>query len=374
MKKKQRCLLKRFAALVAALMLCFSISSPALAAFDDVFDLPSQDEFNKHPRQWYIEKLGNYIYFFPLSFHISSSGASAGAGTATSPFSVTFTTSSSASFNFYYLNAFQPKWLINRYPVPIGAGCAFLGFVPTSKSLSAISANSGGVRYFVADSSDLPVGSQGRFGSELKSGAVSGPIYRIPAYYQQHISNNHTSGMISGPSTYITADDNSAFHALNEFYSLSFYAGDFEFTVPYSSSKIIYSNHLVYASALFRSVSDNFLTSDTLPHALILRMSVSTFETLYGSGYSSGSWFPSDEDLQNDLVNQFGVDSNTLKNSKDSLNSWNSTSSVDSDVASGASGLLGGLFQNLGTFLFSVSLLCFGAVVLRMLIRKAVDG
>lgn len=47
--------------------------------------------------------------------------------------------------------------------------------------------------------------------------------------------------------------------------------------------------------------------------------------------------------------------------------------SVDPDVASGASGLLGGLFQNLGTFLFSVSLLCFGAVLLRIVLRKAVD-
>ena len=88
-----------------------------------------------------------------------------------------------------------------------------------------------------------------------------------------------------------------------------------------------------------------------------------------------GDWLSdSPEDLQDAITNQFGIDSGTLENSKDNLNSWNSSSSVDSDVASGAFGLLGGLFQNLGTFLFSVSLLCFGAVVLRMFIRKAVDG
>lgn len=80
------------------------------------------------------------------------------------------------------------------------------------------------------------------------------------------------------------------------------------------------------------------------------------------------------ESLQDQLTKEFDVNSDTLKNSKDNLNSWNSTSSVDSDAASGATGLLNGIFQNLGTFLFSVSLLCFGAVVLRMLIRKAVDG
>ena len=88
-----------------------------------------------------------------------------------------------------------------------------------------------------------------------------------------------------------------------------------------------------------------------------------------------GDWVSdSPEDLQDAITNQFGIDSGTLQNSKDNLNSWNNSSSVESDVAVGASGLLGGLFQNLGTFLFSVSLLCFGAVVLRMLIRKAVDG
>lgn len=88
-----------------------------------------------------------------------------------------------------------------------------------------------------------------------------------------------------------------------------------------------------------------------------------------------GDWISdSPEDLQKALTNEFGIDSGTLKDSKDNLNSWNSTSSVDSDVASGATGLLNAVFQNLGTFLFSVSLLCFGAVVLRMLIRKAVDG
>lgn len=374
MKKKQRCFLKRFAAIVAALVFCFSFSSPALAAFDDDFNLPSQDEFNKHPRQWYIEKRGNYVYFFPLSFHVSSSGASAGAGNPTAPFAATFNSTSSSSFTFYYANAFYPRWLINRYPIPISHGLAALGFVPTSQALSKISANSGGVRYYVGDASDMPIGSQGFYDSSYKSGDVSGSIFRLPVYYKQTISNNTSWGMLSGPSDYITSDDYTSFHYLTKFYPLSFYAGDFEFTMPYATGKILYSNNLLFTAALYRSDYGSFLASDLLPHALILRMTTSTFETLYGTGYSSGSWFPSDEDLQNELVNQFDVDSNTLKNSKDNLNSWNSTSSVDSDVASGAIGLLNGVFQNLGTFLFSVSLLCFGAVVLRMLIRKAVDG
>lgn len=89
-----------------------------------------------------------------------------------------------------------------------------------------------------------------------------------------------------------------------------------------------------------------------------------------------GDWISSgtSDKLQDDIVEQFGVDSGTLKDSKNSFDSWSSTSSVDTEIATSASGLLGALFQNVGTFLFSVSLLCFGAVVIRMLIRKAVDG
>ena len=374
MKKKHRCLLNRFVALVAALLLCSSLCIPCFADFNSEFSLPSRSEFNKHPRQWYIVKSKGYVYFFPYSFTVSSSGVDVASGAPTSPFVADLVSTSSSSYSFYYLDALSPYYLLERFPVPIGFGYASIGFIPNASTLSAITAHSGGVRYFVGDSSDLPIGTQGHYDSPSKSGDVSGSIYRLPAFYKSTISNNTSWGMFSGPSTYITSSDYSAFHSLKEFYPLTFYAGDYEYTVPFSTSKIIYSNHLIYAASLYRSDYGSFLTSDSLFHALILRMSSSTFDSLYGSGYSSGSWFPSDEDLQKELVNQFGIDSGTLSDSKSSLDSWSTTSSVDSDVASGASGLLGGLFQNLGTFLFSVSLLCFGAVVLRMLIRKAVDG
>lgn len=377
MKKKQRCLLKRFAALVAALILCFSISSPALAAFDDDFDLPSQYLFDKHSRQWYILFLNDYVYFFPFSFSVGPSGASSGFGVPTSPFSADLVTTSSESYTFYYLDAVSPYCLHNRFPLPIGYGYASIGFVPDVTTLSLIQNNSGGVRYFVGDSSDFPYGSQGHYDSGFKSGDVSGYIYRLPAFYKSTISNNTSWGMFSAPSSYITSSDYSAFHSLTEFYPLSFYAGDYEFTLPYPSDKIIYSNHLIYAASLYRSSYGSFLTSDSLAHAIFFRMPETTFTALYGNRYSSGSWFPSDEELQNlqdELVTQFGVDSHTLDTSKKSLESYMDTPSVSSEVASGASGLLNGIFQNLGTFLFSVSLLCFGAVVLRMFIRKAVDG
>lgn len=97
------------------------------------------------------------------------------------------------------------------------------------------------------------------------------------------------------------------------------------------------------------------------------------------SGLQVGDKFPAPDsdplgDLQKKLLEDYEVEDRIRDTEFWFNSSLNDLESVDSDVASGASGLLGGLFQNCGTFLFSVSLLCLGAVVLRMVIKKAVDG
>lgn len=97
------------------------------------------------------------------------------------------------------------------------------------------------------------------------------------------------------------------------------------------------------------------------------------------AGLDVGDKFPAPDsdplgDLQKHLLQDYEVNER-IKDTEfwfdSALNDFNS---VDSDVASGASGLLGGLFQNLDSFLVSFSLLCLGAVVLRLVIKKAVDG
>lgn len=54
MKKKQRCLFKRFAALVAALVISFSFPVSALAASDTVADMPSDSDFLAHRGSWFV--------------------------------------------------------------------------------------------------------------------------------------------------------------------------------------------------------------------------------------------------------------------------------------------------------------------------------
>lgn len=89
-----------------------------------------------------------------------------------------------------------------------------------------------------------------------------------------------------------------------------------------------------------------------------------------------GDWISqgSMDKLQDQLVNDFDVNSDTLSNSKQDFDSWQNSNTIDADVADTSLDIINGLMQNVGQFVFVVSLLCFGAVVLRVLIRKAVDG
>lgn len=358
--------MKRFSALVAALVMCFCLSVPSFAAFNDDFNLPSQAEFDKHPKQWYVVKTGGFYYLFGCSFTVSSSGPSYASGVATNPVSSTMTNTSSFLYTLWYADAIVPDYFVERFPLPFGySRFQLLAFPSSSPKPSS-------ARLFCVDVSDLPTG--GVIGNGNLYDIASGPVYRVPVYLKADEGNNHTSLTLSGPSS-SSFSSSSSYVGINltDFYPLTFYAGDWEYTRPYSSNKVIYSNNLALTAASIRTASGSFDTSDMFFFAYSFRAFSSTFDALYGADYKTGSWFPADEDLQNELVNQFGVDSGTLSDSKSSLDSWSNTSSIDSDVASSASGLLGGVFQNLGTFLFSVSLLCFGAVVLRMLIKKAVS-
>ena len=98
--------------------------------------------------------------------------------------------------------------------------------------------------------------------------------------------------------------------------------------------------------------------------------------TLLPSDVTVGDWISQGtmDKLQDQLVNDFDVDSDTLKNSKQNFDSWQNSNTIDTDVANTGLDIINALMQNVGQFAFIVSLLCFGAVVLRVLIRKAVEG
>ena len=392
MKKKHACLLKRFAALVAVLVISFSLPVSALAASDTEADMPSLDDFYNHHGSWFVWR--KLIYSGIDCVELLCSPIAVSGSSYTLPYSISYST-----------DAFDVSYLANDSGLAYDYACAFpyplrgasglwselpsfpigFGFSPQTSVVRVYSTSpqSSGTYGFLTSSfsrSDriLSFGntagsSSGSSTDTLDSFTFSSPFYSYPFAFRESTSSSASGYVLQGGDSSFIVPPNSYSNLNNiNLNSNRYLLGTHSF-VPYPSGYTIPSSDIgfvfvqkpsfspVYSASAFDTTA-SFAFSLLVPASLL-------------SDVKLGDWLSdSPEDLQDVITNEFGVDSDTLKNSKDNLNSWNSASSVDSDVASGASGLLGGLFQNLGTFLFSVSLLCFGAVVLRMLIRKAVDG
>lgn len=400
MKKNQRCLLKRFAALVAALVISFSLSVPAFAVGHDWPSSPlGGSAFREHPNSWYVwqrktltargyqytgyELICNPMYEYQSS---DTSGFSTGSYSTNSG-TYSYTSSSGSTKTFMYAFPY----------IPASLACAGFWRDLPSFPVGSPSRYSGAVRLY-------PIITNGDYLSTLSDVFSDRSVFAFltswpsaagssiadqydheifdtyPVYIPSNIfffgsktdtSTSHSSFGISGGSNdFWATPSNSKYIDLTSSHLSNVNMSSFppNVTIPSSDLGFVFCKRPsgdgmhVYNSEF--DVTLSFAATLWVPDALL------------PADVKVGDWISkaSVEDLQDELTKEFDINSDTLQNSKDNLNSWNSTSSVDSDVASGASGLLGGLFQNLGTFLFSVSLLCFGAVVLRIFIRKAVDG
>lgn len=392
MKKKQRCLFKRFAALVAALILVFSLSVPAFASSDTEAVMPSLDDFYSHHGSWFVWRKFNYLgvdYLELLCSPIAVSGSS-----YTLPYSISYSTN---AFDVYYTanNSGKSYSYACAFPFPLRGASGLWSELPSFSVGSGISAQTSVVRVY--SSSGQPSGTYCFLTSSFSrsdrilsfgnsSGSSSGsstdtfdvlsfssPFYSYPFAFRQISSSNVTGYSLQGGSSSFIVPPNNYSDVRYIDLSSNRYLLKTSSFVPYPSGYTIPSSDIGFVfvqkpSLSFVTSASDFDTTGSFAFSLLVPVSRLPDVKL-------GDWLSdSPEDLQDAITKDFGIDSGTLKDSKDNLNSWNSASSVDSDIASGASGLLGGLFQNLGTFLFSVSLLCFGAVVLRMLIRKAVEG
>lgn len=392
MKKKQLCFYKRFVALLASLMVTLSLCTPCFAAFDSEVVMPSLDDFYSHHGSWFVWRratLSGSSYYELVSSPISVSGTS-----YSLPYSVSYST-----------NSFDVSFLANdsglaydyacAFPLPLRGASGYWSELPSFPIGVSTSSDSCLVRVY--STADQPSGTFGfltssfsrsdrilSFGNTagsssgsstdtLDSFTFSSPFYSYPFAIRQSTSSSASGYVLQGgyPSFVVPPNDYSSerFISLNSTryllgaHSFVFYPSGY--TIPSSDIGFVFVKH-PSASSIYSA--SRFDTTGSFAFSLLVPVSLLPDVKL-------GAWLSnSPEDLQKVITDEFDIDSDTLKQSKDLLNSFNNSSSVDSDVASGASGLLGGLFQNLGTFLFSVSLLCFGAVSLRILIRKAVDG
>lgn len=392
MNKKHSCLLKRFAALFAALFISFSLPVSALAASDTEAVMPSLDDFYSHHGSWYVWR--KLIYGGVDCLELLCSPIAVSGSSYTLPYSVSYST---AAFDVSYLaddsgSAFDYAC---AFPYPLRGASGLWSELPSFPIGSGFSPQTSVVRVYSSSAqpsatygfltssfsfSDriLSFGntagsSSGSSSDTFDSFSFSSPFYSYPFAIRQSSSSSASGYVLKGGDSsfivppnsysdvsYITLNSNRYLLGTNSF--VPYPSG---YTIPSSDIGFVFvqkpSSSSVYSASAF-DISGSFAFSLLVPVSLLPDVKL-------------GDWFShSPEDLQKTIIDEFDIDSDTLKDTKDSLNLFKNSSSVDFDVASVASGLLGAIFQNLGTFLFSVSLLCFGAVVLRMLIKKAVYG
>lgn len=379
--------MKRFSALVAALMLCAALCVPCFALEGS---MPTDAAFRTHPFSWYVWRSstvsgwqGYELICSPLNFG-SDGYVTSGFSFSSSVNQLTFTDENNS--NNYYQYGFpsliEPvgtcgSW--RYYPsFPVGTRgqpyAVMLAYAGTSSVVGAYGASVPSPESFYL-SNFASNARNNEYGLPVASFSQSiYPVVRGPYRTGNTFANDWV--IFSGLDNGCVRPNKSSTYRLGPYFSPVVTGGYLgwgltDWQNPDARFPLTY--HFSSSDARIWLVTESTKTSTlsgSLAYTLFVPKHLLPSDVVVGDWISQGNM----DKLQDQLVNDFNVDSGTLKNSKGNLDSWNSTSSVDADVASGATGLLSGLFQNLGTFLFSVSLLCFGAVVLRMLIRKAVDG
>ena len=184
-------------------------------------------------------------------------------------------------------------------------------------------------------------------------------------------STNHTSfGLKDGASNFWATPTNGKYVDLSSSHTSSHTMRPFAQNATIPSSELGFcffkdpgSGYHAYNSAF--NISDLLFAATLWVPAAMLPSDVEV-----GDWISHGTM----DKLQDQLVNDFDVNSDTLTNSKQNFDSWQNSNTIDTDVADTGLNIINALMQNVGQFVFLVSLLCFGAVVLRVLIRKAVEG
>lgn len=380
MNKKRRCLMNRFAALVAVLMFCASLCVPVFASN------------NASTRKWRViaseqrtGENGSLTTYFKLSPYENGALYQV-------PLYTRFGAASKVISGFTYYDVWAepvnyPDWW--RSDIPLGSR----SYVEIS-NIQALSYRFDGPNPQTSFAI-LPVHRDTlmrfSFSAYSSASSFSGDLSVVPVLFYRYFGSTPDVVSVSNCGyNFETTDVNdssfSVIGALETRRNLAYtpidllsFSGNTDFDVgltsPFyncSSSDLIWivlprnlnassSSSMVGSFASVRCTISYWVDANKLP-----------------AGLQVGDEFPADTDafdqLRDDLINQFPEASENIENGKDTIQGWNDTETVDTDVASTTISALNALFQNLGGFLFIISLMVFGSVVLRMLIRKAVDG
>lgn len=375
MKKKQRCLLKRFAALVAALMLSASLCVPCFASNNAqwgkwvvIGEQNMTNEMGTQSRYLHLTPYVNgQVYATPITTRIVASTDSSGRPPDDNEYAA----------GIWALPQNYPAWM--RSSIPLG-GVSYIQLdnVVVKSSPSDVSS----LWLYVCDSRySVHLGAYGQGRSYPTDVVQSGTLISSDApFFPLNVLGSQDSGY--------TGTSSSASALTVPIGASKSYVGNIQ-----KCTQLVpmpYGTYTLY----FAQYTPHNLTSDNC--ILILRafpqptgyknylLSITAEISFWvdanklPAGLQVGDEFPADTDafdqLRDELLKQFPEAAQNIENGKATIQGWNDTETVDTDVASTSISALNAMFQNLGGFLFIISLMVFGAVVLRMLIRKAVDG
>lgn len=386
MNKKFRCFFKRFAALVAALMSCVSLCVPCFASN------------NASTQKWVIteqKQLANESGTMSTYFHVSPYVN--GELYRTRFITETCSIQSTVTLDYYdwwSLPVNYPDWW--RAPVPLGSRSYIQVDSPrviywrhTSGSSVTIGETLPGTLEFLLVNPDYGFSVSRSYTSSAMTLSQDVLLYPVDTTASVETTNGSTyssSGAVGIRFPNISSNlDQSGIQAIESFSQVIM-----GFNPYYNGSTETLNFSLRGMSVLYNASSDSLILFVSYPswHTFDTpgkyRLEASAVVSYWidanklPPGLSVGDEFPANNDafenLREELLEKFPEASDNIESGKDTIEGWNDTETVDSGVASTSISVLNALFQNLGGFLFLVSLMVFGAVVLRMLIRKAVDG
>lgn len=386
MKIKHRCFVNRFAALVAALMLCASLCLPCFASN------------NASTQKWVIteqKQLANEAGTQSIYFHVSPyvNGELYRTRFITESSSIQSTVRGDY-YDWWSLPVNYPDWW--RAPVPLGSRSYIQIDSPRVVSWSHASGSSyttgetlSGTLEFLLVNPDYGFSVSRSYTSsamtlsqdvllypvscmsalESTSGSAFSSSFASGIQFPNISSNvNQTGTQAIESFTQLIMGFNPYFFSPDETLDFSLRAMDVHYNASSDSLILLVSYpswHTYSSPGKYRleatAVVSYWVDANKLP-----------------PGLAVGDEFPANNDafenLREELLKQFPEASDKIESGKATIEGWNDTETVDADVASTSISALNAMFQNLGGFLFIISLMVFGAVVLRMLIRKAVDG
>lgn len=386
MNKKCRCFFKRLAALVAALMSCVSLCVPCFASN------------NASTQKWVIieqKQLANESGTLSTYFHVSPyvNGELYRTRFITESSSI-HSTVSADYYDWWSLPVNYPDWW--RAPVPLGSRSYIqvdsprvISWRHTSGSSFSSGETLSGTLEFLLVNPDFGFSVSRSYTSSAMTLSQDVLLYPVDTMASVETSDGSTYSRSSANGIRfpnISSNlDQSGIQAIESFSQVIM-----GFNPYFSSSNETLNFSLRSMSVLYNASSDSLIlfvscpswhTIDTPGKYRIEASAVVSYwidANKLPPGLSVGDEFPANNDafenLREELLEKFPEASDNIESGRDTIEGWNDTETVDSGVASSSISILNALFQNLGGFLFLVSLMVFGAVVLRMLIRKAVDG